>query len=372
MSIVSITACDTYDLDVVRRAVRAALSPLGGIGRFVRPGMRVLLKPNLLSAANPDRGITTHPAVVRAVAEQAREAGGTVLIGDSPAGPIDDNPEVWRETGMAGVAAGSGASLVLFEEVTWKTLAGADYFLARPVFEVDLVVNLPKLKTHLFTLLSGAVKNLFGVVPGTRKREAHCRAPGVREFSPLLVDVLELVQPALTILDGVLGLEGYGPGAAGTPRRYGLLAASADPVALDAVVARAMGCRPGQVLHVAQAGDRGLGVSDPGAVEVVGEPRALDFGRVSLPAAHWFLRVPSWVGPLARRMIRVRPQLAASECTACGRCVEACPRRAITLATVPEFDDAVCTACLCCAEVCPVGAITPRRNLPARWIGLGF
>ena len=271
---------------------------------------------------------------------------------------------------MAGVAERDGARLVPFEGVVWKRVNGHDYFIARPVLEADLVINLPKLKTHILTLFTGAVKNLFGAIPGSRKREVHCRAPGVQDFSQALVDVLELVPPALTLMDGVLGQEGDGPGTSGTPRHYGCLAASVDPVALDAVITRALGYRPGEVLHLAQAEARGLGISDLDAVRVVGDRRALDFGTVSLPRSHWYFRVPAWVSAPVHRAMRLRPQLTPSACTGCGRCAEVCPREVITPGQPPSFDLDGCVGCFCCAEICPQGAITPHRNLIARLIGV--
>jgi len=372
MPIVSIVTCETYEPNAVRRAVEGALAPLGGIGRFVHEGKRVLLKPNLLVAADLERAITTHPAVVQAVAELVQEAGGTVLIGDSPAGPVKNGPRAWRRSGLTEVAARTGAHLVPFDGVTWKRLNGADYFIAHPVFETDLVINLPKLKTHELTLYTGAVKNLFGAIPGTRKREAHYHAPGVQDFSRVLVDVLELVRPGLTIMDGVLGQEGEGPGMRGSPHRYRCLAASEDPVALDAVITRAMGYRPGEVLHLVEAGARGLGASDPEAVQIVGDRRALDFGPVRLPVPHWYFRVPAWASAPLRRAARIRPQLVASACIGCGRCAEVCPREAITPGQPPLFDLDRCVGCLCCAEVCPQGAIKTRRNLIGRLIGVEY
>ena len=372
MPIVSVVACETYDASIVRQRLIAALAPLGGIDRFVRPGMRVLLKPNLVNGAELDRAITTHPMVVQATAELVQRAGGTVIIGDSPGGPLEKNALVWRKTGMVEAAERTGATLVRFDGVEWRRLDGNDYFIARPVFEADLVINLPKLKTHILTLYTGAVKNLFGTIPGTRKREVHCRAPGVKDFGQALVDVLEIVSPGLTIMDGILGQEGNGPGMGGDPRHYGCLAASTDPVALDAVITQAMGYRSGEVLHVAQAGARGLGASDPGVIQIEGNRRALSFGRVILPKARWYFRVPSWVSAPVSRVSRVRPRLDVAGCLGCGRCVEVCPQGVIMPGRPPLFDLDNCIGCFCCAEVCPQGAIMPHRNLIARLIGLGL
>ncbi len=370
MSVVSIVACDTYKLDAVRQAVTAVLAPLGGIERFVRPGMRVLLKPNLLRSADLERAITTHPAVVQAVTELVQGAGGTVLIGDSPGGAVKRVPPVWRKSGMTQVTECTGATLVPFDGVEWKRVNGHDYFVAHPVFEADLVINLPKLKTHMLTLYTGAVKNMFGVIPGTRKREVHLRAPGVQDFGQALVDILGLVRPGLTLLDGVLGQEGSGPGMAGTPHRYRCLAASTDPVALDAVITQAMGYRKGHVLYLAQAEARGLGLSDPDVVQVVGDRRALDFGALDLPKAGWYFRVPSWISSPVGRAVRVRPQVEPSACIGCGQCVEVCPAQVITAGKPPLFDLDRCIGCFCCAEICPQGTIVSHRNWVARLVGV--
>jgi len=369
MIVVSTVACDNYSPDAVGRSVAALLAPLGGMSAFVRPGMRVLLKPNLLSTAGLEKAVTTHPAVVQAVAELVKGAGGTVFIGDSPAGPVEPGAEVWRTSGTAEVAASVGAALAPFVEVTWKRLGSQDYFIARPVFEADLVINLPKLKTHAFALYTGAVKNLFGVIPGGRKREIHLRAPGIADFSAALVDVLEIVRPGLTIMDGIIGQEGEGPGTRGTPRPYGCLAASIDPVALDSVLTAAMGFRPGQVQHLAQAASRNLGSSDPDAIRIVGNPEALRFGRVKLPATHWYFRAPAWITAPVHRSARLRPAVLDSRCAGCGQCAVVCPRDAIEPGQPPRFDLDLCVGCMCCAEICPEGAIEARRGRVARLIG---
>ncbi len=372
MALVSVAECRTYDPEGVRYALERALAPLGGIGRFVRPGMRVLLKPNLVSSAPLEQAVTTHPALVRAVAEMVREAGGEVWIGDSPAGPAGREVRLWRRTGMADVAEATGARLVPFERPVWRGVDGRDYAIAAPVLEADLVLSLPKLKTHTLTLYTGAVKNLLGTVPGTRKREIHFRAPGLPEFSRALADVLALVRPRLTLLDGVWGQEGNGPGSGGTPRLYGCLVASEDPVAMDTVLARD-GMSPGGC--VARGGGGRIGdwasVTRRG-FRWWGCPRS-GLRPCPIAGAHRWLRfsVPRWLAAPLRRVTRRRPQLKnPAACIGCGQCVEACPREAIVSGKPPRFDLERCIGCMCCAEICPQGILVPRWGPLARIFGV--
>ena len=193
------------------------------------------------------------------------------------------------------------------------------------MLDADLVINLPKMKTHTLTRYTGAVKNLLGVLPGGRKREIHVRAPGVTEFSRALVDILGLVKPQLNIMDGILGMEGNGPGTSGTPHAYNLLAASTDAVALDSVLAGAMGFSTGGVVHLAQAEERGLGNHHPELIHLAGDRTILQLGRLDLPKARWFLDMPSWFTAPIQEKIKLQPQIDPTKCTACGTCAECLP-----------------------------------------------
>jgi ferredoxin len=278
---------------------------------------------------------------------------------------------VWCATGVSEVAESTGSRLVQFDSVQWRRLNGSDYYIAKPAFEADLVINIPKLKTHSFARYTGAIKNLFGLIPGARKREAHFRAPGATDFAEILVDILQLAPPALTIVDGVLGQEGNGPGLSGTPRWYNCIAASADPVALDAVIADALGFSAGAIIHVASAGARGLGEARAESVQLVGDRRVLAFGQVRLPEPGWYYKVPSFLTRPLHGAMRLRPHLAESECTGCGNCGEVCPTGAIEPGHPPAFDLDRCVGCMCCSEICPAGAIRPRGNLLTLLAGFG-
>jgi uncharacterized protein (DUF362 family)/Pyruvate/2-oxoacid:ferredoxin oxidoreductase delta subunit len=370
MSRVAIARCTTYEASQVADAVRAALAPLGGIEAFVRPRMRVLLKPNMLLEAELEQAVTTHPVVVEAVAALAVAAGGDVWIGDSPGGPKENSERLWEPLGMRRAAEGSGAGLVPFKVAEWKRLNERDYFICRPMLEADLVINLAKPKTHVTTLYTGAVKNLFGAVPGRRKREVHCWAPHADQFADALVDIAELVWPGLTIMDGVVGQEGEGPGTSGTPRHFGIVAASADAVALDTVITDAMGYQRGRVLHVVKAGERGLGEGDLSRIDVVGDVDALGFGKVDIPKAMWVVNVPPWIGRLMGDRIVLSPEFSEDACTGCARCVESCPKDALTKGIPPTVDLDECIGCMCCAELCPQAAVETKRSLLSRLLGI--
>lgn len=368
---VSTASCKTYGLDQVRSAINVCLAPLGGIQAFIRPGMTVLLKPNLLTAAAPEQAITTHPAIVQTVAELAASAGAKVWIGDSPNNSNKDDEILWQKTGMKQAAEAAGAKLVPFNGSVWKHLNGYDYILAKPLSQVDLVIDLAKLKTHTLTLYTGAIKNLLGCIPGARKSSIHVKAPGVRDFSRMLVDILELVRPSLSIMDAVIGMEGEGPGSSGIPRPCGFLAASTDPVALDAICSGAMGYKRGDVLHIAYAAARNLGTDDPSQIELAGDPSALQIGRIQIINPRRKLDVPSWLSAPIANQLKLRPQVDADKCSGCKSCAEVCPAEAIAAGRSPIFDLKKCIGFMCCGEACPEGAITPHRSWIARLSGLG-
>ncbi len=369
-STVSIQTCKDYQLDNIRAALAACLAPLGGMQAFVKPGMKVLLKPNLLTAAEPGKAVTTHPVVIRAVAEAVRAEGGIVWVGDSPAAEINEGKSVWETEGLGESLSASGAKLIKFKGAYLRQIGGYDYYISRPVLDADLVINLPKMKTHTLTRYTGAVKNLLGVLPGGRKREIHVRAPGVTEFSRALVDILALVKPQLNIMDGILGMEGNGPGTSGTPHAYNLLAASADAVALDSVMAHAMGFHPGELIHLAQAEARGLGFHHPDHISILGNPSILRLGKLDLPKARWFLDMPSWFTDPLQDRIKLQPRIEPAKCTACGTCEDSCPADVITVKDIATFNLSICIGCMCCVEVCPHGALTPKPNLLARLVGV--
>jgi uncharacterized protein (DUF362 family)/Pyruvate/2-oxoacid:ferredoxin oxidoreductase delta subunit len=369
---VAVVRCGSYEPAVVGAAVREAVSLLGGMSRFVRAGERVLLKPNLLSAKAPDRAITTHPAVVEAIAVLAREAGGTLSIGDSPGGAIRGVERVWRNTGMLDLSERTGVPLVSFEASGSVEVAGKlrTYMVARPVLDADAVLNLAKMKTHVLTSYTGCVKNMFGIIPGFMKSRIHSMAPRPIPFSRHIVDVYSLVRPRLSVLDGVVAMEGDGP-SGGRPRHVGAILAGEDAVAVDAVAAGMMGFAEGTVPTLRIAAERGLGTAARADIDVVGEdPASFDLRGFALPNTRFMNLIPDFVVRALEPWIWVCPEMSKEwgcRGDACGLCVRSCPVRAIEMTEGgPVVTRKKCIECLCCHEVCPEQAVRVRLSWLAR------
>lgn len=371
-SVVSVVRCADYSTDQVKSSVEQALD-LAGLRQSFKRDLKVLLKPNLLSARSPEDAVTTHPAVIRAVGELAQVAGCEVIIGDSP--PFaGENPgryaKLCEATGVKAVSAEIKAQIVRFEEsVAAVTNPNGRFYrtfeIAQAVLDADLVVNIPKLKTHGLTLLTGAVKNLFGCVPGVRKGLFHVQAAEDREiFAQMLVDFLGAIKPGVHVMDAVVGMEGEGPNA-GQPKRIGLVLASSDPVALDAVASALIGIDPFSIATTRLAHEQGLGCGDVSRIEVrgeaIGDVVVRDF-RQSSGRNDW-TRIPSPIRKLLRRQLVARPQVVRSKCVGCGDCVRACPVHAISPGRPVSIDLEACIRCYCCHEVCNLSAINLRHGL---------
>ncbi|MCX7024939.1 MAG: DUF362 domain-containing protein [Spirochaetes bacterium] len=368
---VAITRCPDYEQDLVDAAVRDAIGLSGG---FDPRGRTVLLKPNMLRACEPDAAVTTHPAVLRAAIRACRGLGAAVVrVGDSPA--FQSGDFVGDKSGLKAAAIAEGAQWVDFSDPVEIEVPSGTVLkrvqVARAVAEADLVVSLPKLKTHGLTFFTGAVKNLFGVVPGLVKAGMHLRFPGRPEFGAALVDIALAARPAWSIMDAVICMEGPGPNH-GTPRRVGFILASPDVFALDWAAASMIGYDPEVVPYLADALRRGL--FDPASVRVAGvsleDARVGDFRLVATTGERDFLHgfLPAKLRPIVRNIASPRPFFSAAKCTACGGCVKICAAQALRL--VPggkagrrvSIDRSRCVRCYCCDEICPSGAVRLSRR----------
>ncbi len=368
---ISVVKCSSYEPALVEQAVRRTIDLLGGITNFVKPGSRVLVKPNLLMSKEPECAITTHPQVVRSVIHILKEINCKIIIGDGPSvwgQYIENVDKVYEITGIKKVALSEGVQLVNFDKRRMR-----DKFpLTAWLDECDYLVSLPKLKTHELTLITGAIKNLFGLVSGTYKTELHKNYFEPSEFVKILADIYQEARPALTIIDGILAMEGDGPGSSGKPRQLNLLLGGSDCVALDTVMAKIMGITRQEVLSTKEAAQRNLGEGQLNRIRIEGEDiEKLNIRPFILPQAAKINNLPGIVKPMIKSLIKYYPYSLRLKCTHCGHCVNICPRKCIKFKKKGvAFNYKQCIACFCCQESCPVAAIGVKKSLLAKLIGL--
>lgn len=375
-ALVSLAKVATYEPTAVLQAMRSCLAPFGGMGAFVKPGQNVLLKANLLGPFSPEQAVTTHPSIVRAAAILVREAGARPWIGDSPA--VGKPRQVARVTGMLEVVAETGASLLELEEPWEFEVPGYRVFrrlvLARALSQVDVVISLPKLKTHSQMTLTAALKNQFGCIPGLLKSEWHFRLQERPWLAALLLDLHRVVRPSLAIVDAVVAMEGAGP-SAGQPRLLGALIAGCDFAAVDTVACHLIGLDPARVPAWVAARAQGLGETTFHRIALCGAPldslRVPDFRLPPRPAE--VLNMLPLPLPLLRQLRRQwtpRPVILPQRCTRCGVCEERCPVRPSAIhpraARGRQLDEERCIRCYCCHEFCPAHAIDLRPPWPGR------
>lgn len=333
------------------------LDRLGGSG--ISRNSRVVIKPNLLAPAPPESAMITHPLVIKAVAEYVTERGARPVISDSPA--MGSFADVIETGGIREALKGLD---VEFREFSLSdTVEAGEPFrkieIARDALEADFMINLPKLKTHSQMLLTLGVKNLYGCIVGFRKPEWHFRAGENREmFAHLLVRIYQAVMPSITIMDGILAMEGQGPGKSGTPRELGLVLGSDNAVALDFTVCNMLGLDPHQLL-TNKIADR-LGLVE-GAPEIDGELPSIQ--NFKLPVIGPIVFGPEFLHGFMRRHLVQRPAVNDSLCRLCGECSGICPAKAIdTGGRNLVFDYDKCIRCYCCIEVCPYAALRTEET----------
>jgi uncharacterized protein (DUF362 family)/ferredoxin len=370
MEKVVLTAAADYRRATVEAALQKVLEPLGGMAAFVRPGQRVLLKPNMLAGRAPERAVTTHPEVVRGVIRLAQQAGGIVSVGDSPG--VGTPRQVAERCGIMAVIEETGAIFAPFTETVRVRPPGQTFReleIARDLLDAEVVINLPKLKTHQMMGLTCAVKNLFGAVIGLRKPHLHLQAGADKAlFALMLLELAEHLAPALSIVDAVVGMEGDGPGS-GDPVQIGALLAGANPLAIDTVATELVGLTSDAVWTQKVARASGRAGSRLEEVQLLGEPlqslRPKRFRPAKSTDIHF--GIPAPLRPFLDRSLSARPEVDAQRCVQCGLCVEHCPPRIMHIAEGRlQIDHKACIRCFCCQELCPHNALQTRQGLLLR------
>ena len=364
---VAFRPCKAYDA-ALPAALDRLLEDLGTWEQLVPRGTVVLVKPNLLTDRTPDEAVTTHPTLLRAVVSRLQACGASVTVGDSPASAAQ-LARVWERTGVEAVCRELGVPLVSFEQRTARTVtrSGYTFQVAADALDAQLIVSLPKVKTHRLTTLTAAVKNLYGTLPGYQKTQRHKEYPQPAAFGRYVRALVDALPPILTIADGVIGMEGEGP-SSGTPVTLGFLAASMSPVALDLALCRALRIPARRVPYLADDLAAGAEVG----LRLAGTPLTeLALPAIKLPPPSPMRLLPGSLVSVVAPLVWVRPRFD-SACIRCGRCVRACPVQALQLDAgepTPRLAGSQCIGCCCCHEVCPARAIRMRQSPLLRLAG---
>lgn len=369
---VAVVRCKTYDVETVKPALEEALNAVNGLD-FVMPGMKIIIKPNLVSFKKPDAAATTHPALLEALVEMLLARGADVTIGDSPGGPhsLPLLNRVYAATGMdrleklgAKLNRNMNEKTVDFPE--GKVLKNFTY--TEYLDEADAIIDFCKLKSHGMLGMSAAVKNLFGTIPGLKKPEVHYKFQNDAEFADMLVDLNEYFKPRLAICDAVVGMEGNGP-TAGTPRQIGAIIASKSTYYADVVGAELIGMNIDGLPTLQAAYERGFAPASSKNLRVYGDIRALTVDDFKAPPVRGlsFMRKGNVLHFISKAALEHKPTLKKRLCAGCGECARMCPAKAIEMKNKkPHINREKCIRCFCCQEFCPRAAMVAHRPLAAK------
>ena len=363
---VSIVRC--FDYLNAKEAIKESLNLIGGLEKIIAPGNRVLLKPNVFGIRPPEDAATTHPAIVSAMCELVLEVGGVPLIGDG-AGIVSSGStttsQAFRVTGIEDVASRFGVELINFETYGYVEVDSPDprqlphLYISKAIIEADVIISLPKLKTHELMLYTGAVKNFIGIMPQKNRKQAHFMEDR-NHFGELVADIYSIVKPHLAVMDGVVGMEGNGP-SNGTPIFVGVVMASYDCIALDIVASELIGIGPLKVPTNRAAISRGFRTE---CLEIVGIPLAEVKVTFKRPEGSVTAMIPSFLMRILRRQLTVKPFINTSSCILCKTCILNCSANAIEeVGRSLKINERKCIQCYCCRELCPKDAVGIKKSL---------
>lgn len=374
MSKIFVEKCNSYDDIMIKNSIYKILqeSPLNEDIR----GKTIFLKVNLLRKQTPDKNITTHPTVVKAVSQFIIEKGGNPIIGDSPAGPFTKAvlDGIYDASGLTTVAKETGASLnydVSYREVTFEHAKMLKSFLViEGVLKADMVICLAKLKTHGMMTYTGGVKNLFGVIPGLTKAKYHVKLDNPTNFANHLVDICEFIKPTFTILDGVEAMEGNGPNS-GFTRELGYILAGENPYDVDEIALKITKINRKMVPTSVAAENRGLISKN---IECDVDEKELEMIKPfvlpeSISVNFVNGRMPNFMANLILGLVKSKPVFDKKRCIGCGHCERICPAELIEIKdTKAVYNPRKCISCFCCHEVCPVHAIDIKTPILGRLV----
>ena len=353
---VAITNADYNSVDIAFAQIIESLE-LAALTKNLN-GKKIFIKPNMLGLFPPEKHATTHPSLVKAAVSYFKQRGAIITVGDNcGVSGYGLNEKVARRTGIFEASQGYYKNIA---QHTQKADLNSEFKKSVPIssdmLEADYLISLPKMKTHSLTIVTGGVKNMFGIIAGIGKGQSHTAAPGSEDFGKILSQIFSLRPPDLTIMDGITAMEGNGP-SGGKPKDVGVLMGSKNAVALDTVMCRIMGVDPKTVHHLKLVHELGLGPVDINLINIIGslpEP-----GHFKLPQTISRFNILSRVvnKGFFRRIARTKLALNTKKCKKCKICYEECPADAMQWSDeYPLIKEELCIRCLCCHELCPYTA----------------
>jgi uncharacterized protein (DUF362 family)/Pyruvate/2-oxoacid:ferredoxin oxidoreductase delta subunit len=366
---VLVLKCDSYDTEVLDKNIEHIFIDLG-IDSLLNTDMKILIKPNFLMRKPVGRAVTTNPEIIKSVVRALKNRNiNNITIADSPGGPYYKEilKGIYTELDLINFAKEN--NIVLNYDTSYKSMqikgkVCRSLDIITPVLESDFIIDLAKLKTHGMTGMSGAVKNLFGCVPGLLKPELHMRYPDKEIFGEMLVDLCEFVKPDLSIIDGIIAMEGDGP-TSGTPRALNTLIASRSPYNADLIACEIIGMKPEEICMVNAAIKRELCPSSFKSVIIIGEDliniMVKDFKKPATHKLNFSSKIPI-LNKYLTDILSPKPKINKKKCIGCGKCAESCPQKIIDIKNKKAFININnCIKCFCCHEMCPYDAIKIKR-----------
>lgn len=381
---VALLKCESYHVDLVEKTLREGFELLGGdayLRKLIPRGSKVLLKPNMLSVEKPESPVITNYRVFEAVIRILKEYADHIVFGDSPG--FGSSKVAAEKSGLMDVANKYGVKFDPFEKSVHVTLKDSllcgSWNVAKIAYDADVVISLPKMKTHAMAFFTGAIKNQFGCIPGTQKATWHTRMKDANNFCKMLLDLNSVVGTNFAILDGIMAMEGNGP-KSGTPKKMNTIIMGESLSAIDSVAVRLIGYEDPLVIPVLkEAYDHKWGAVLEEEINVLGESiknmKASDFKLVRKGGSFHFIN-PT-IDHFLINMVAPNPSLIEEKCIECGRCAEVCPEKPKVIEmkekngkNIPIFHMKHCIKCFCCQELCPKGAIEVKYSTLGRLLGL--
>ena len=357
-----------YQEDLIYPAICKAMAALS-IEKDMRPDLKVVIKPNLIMAKKPDLPVTTHPLVIKCVARWLRDHGiKDITLAESSGGLYNAEymKNIYRTCGVDVLEPELALNMDFSAQTVHcpKGYANHTFHIITPIAQADYIINICKLKTHAMTGYSGGIKNLFGSIPGLEKPQMHYRWPDIENFSRMLLELARTVSPQLTIIDAIDAMEGNGP-TGGTSHPLHMLLAARDFYTQDYFAAGLMKLEPMKIVMIRQAVEAGLAIPDD--IQLIGDPIPEDLTPFQAPDTQkldFSGKLPAFLLPIAKKLLRSYPQLNNDLCVGCGKCAESCPAHVITIKNrKAHFRKKGCISCFCCQEMCPMKAITVKKAL---------